>query len=80
MDGIVVGWGHSPFGRLDALSFEDLVAMVTREALADADVEAEEVDGVWLGNFNSGMIPDGFCSSIDTARRPGTSLHACYPL
>ena len=43
MDGVIMGWGHSPFGRLDALSFDDLVAMVTPEALADAWVEAEEM-------------------------------------
>lgn len=64
MDAVIVGWGHSPFGKLDALSFEDLVGMVTREALADAQVSGDEVDGVWLGNFNSGMMPDGFCSSM----------------
>lgn len=71
MDSVIVGWGHSPFGRLDAMSLEDLVAMVTREALADACVEADEVDGVWLGNFNSGMIPDGFCSSMILHADPG---------
>lgn len=64
MDAFIVGWGHSPFGKLDALSFEDLVKMVTRQALDDAGVGGAEVDGVWLGNFNSGMMSDGFCSSM----------------
>jgi acetyl-CoA C-acetyltransferase len=30
----------------------------------DAKVGAEEVDGIWLGNLNGGLIPDSFCSSL----------------
>jgi acetyl-CoA C-acetyltransferase len=61
---VIVGWGHSKFGKLDALSLEDLIQQVTQEALADAGISGREVDAVWLGHFNSGMVPDGFCSSM----------------
>ncbi|PTD27739.1 acetyl-CoA acetyltransferase [Sphingomonas fennica] len=34
------------------------------EALADAGIDGSQVDAVWLGHFNSGLVPDGFCSSM----------------
>jgi acetyl-CoA C-acetyltransferase len=66
----IVGWGHSKFGKLDALSLEDLIQQVTREALADAGITGRDVDALWLGHFNSGMVPDGFWSSMITGADP----------
>lgn len=63
---VMVGWGHTPFGRLDALSLERLIRAAATEALANAGVTAREVDAVWLGHFNAGLVPDGFCSSMVT--------------
>ncbi len=60
----IVGWGHSPFGRLDALDLETLIAKVSREAISHSGITANEVDAAWLGNLNGGMIPDVFCSSM----------------
>lgn len=60
----IVGSGHTKFGRLDALTLEDLIVSATREALADAQIGASEIDAVYLGHFNSGMVPDGFASSL----------------
>lgn len=84
MEPVIVGWGHTGFGKLDALSLEDLIQQAGRDALADAGVEAARVDAVWLGHFNSGLVEDGFCSSmilgIDPALRfkPATRLeNAC---
>jgi len=64
MAACMVGWGHSPFGRFDHEDLESLIVHVTRRALEDAGVGAEEVDGIWLGNLNGGLIPDSFCSSL----------------
>lgn len=64
MDALIVGWGHTPFGRLDNMSLEALIVSSAREAMDDAAVEPGAVDGVWLGNFNSGLVPDGFCSPM----------------
>ncbi len=61
---VIVGWGHTKFGRLDGQSLETLIAGAAREALDDAGVEPAEVDAAWLGHFNSGLVPDGFCSSM----------------
>ncbi len=63
MTSVIVGWGHTRFGRLDG-SLEDLIQQAAREALNDAGLTGADVDAVWLGNFNAGMVPDGFCSSM----------------
>jgi len=60
----MVGWAHSPFGRLDALDLEALIAGVAREAIGHAGIEANEIDGVWLGQLNGGFVPEIFASSL----------------
>ncbi len=67
---VIVGWGHTAFGRRDDASLEDLIHAATRQALASAGIGAGEVDGVWLGHFNSGLVADGFCSSMVLASDP----------
>lgn len=64
MTACIVGWGHSPFGRLDALDLEALICGVTHAALADAGVDAGEIDGIWLGHLNGGLVPEIFCASM----------------
>jgi len=79
----IAGWGHTKFGRLVG-DVEDLVVEAGREALAHAGVSPGDVDGIWMGHFNGGMVGDGFPSSmalqIDPALRftPATRLeNAC---
>lgn len=64
MTACIVGWAHSNFGRRDGEDLEDLIVAVTRQAIADAGIGAEELGGIWLGNFNGGFVPDSFCSSL----------------
>lgn len=59
----IVGSGHTQFGRLDA-SLEALIVSAAREALAEAELTGADVDAVFLGHFNSGMVGDGFASSL----------------
>jgi acetyl-CoA C-acetyltransferase len=66
----IVGWGHTKFGKLDAWSLEDMIVAAAREAIGDAGLAAGDIDAVWLGQFNSGLIPDGFCSSMILAADP----------
>ncbi|MGR3759720.1 thiolase family protein [Roseobacteraceae bacterium NS-SX3] len=80
----IAGWGHTKFGKLPEMDLQDLVVAAGQEALTDAGVSAAEVDGIWLGHFNAGMVADGFPSSlalaIDPALRytPATRLeNAC---
>src|SRR3546814_12087222 len=60
----IVGSGHTKFGRLDALTLEDLIVSAAQEALEEAQIAAAEIDAVYLGHFNSGLVPDGFASSL----------------
>ncbi|MEO8386123.1 MAG: acetyl-CoA acetyltransferase [Betaproteobacteria bacterium] len=64
MAACIVGWAHSPFGRRDNEDLESLIVAVSRQAMTDAAIGAEEVDGIWLGNLNGGLVPDTFCSSL----------------
>ena len=52
MNPSMIGWSHIPFGRLDD-SLEEMIIKVARGAIADAGVDAGEVDAMWLGHFNS---------------------------
>lgn len=60
----IVGAGHTPFGRFDGRTLEDLIVQATREALADAGIGGDEVDAIYLGHFNSGLVPDAFAASL----------------
>ena len=64
MSTYIVGWAHSPFGRLDQFDLEALITGVTRDAIADAGIAAKDIDAMWLGNLNGGFVPDIFCSSM----------------
>src|SRR6266702_1897538 len=64
MTGCIVGWAHSPFGRLDGESVESLVVKAANGALADAGIEAKDVDEIVLGHFNAGFSPQDFTASL----------------
>jgi acetyl-CoA C-acetyltransferase len=64
MTACIVGIAHTPFGKLDAESVESLVVRVAREALADAGVEAKDVEEVVLGHYNGGFTPQNFTASL----------------
>jgi acetyl-CoA C-acetyltransferase len=66
----IVGWGHTPFGRLDGQDLESLILAASRQAIDDAGLAARDIDAVYLGHFNSGMVPDGFCASMPLALDP----------
>ena len=71
MEPVIVGWGHSKFGRLAEQNLSGLIRSVAQEALLSAGIDASDVDAVWLGHFNSGLVPDGFCSSMILGDDPG---------
>lgn len=60
----IVGSGHTAFGRFDGRTLEELIVEATHEALESARVDAERIDAVFLGHFNSGLVKDGFASSL----------------
>src|SRR5215213_8884725 len=64
MTGCIVGWAHTPFGRLDGETVESLIVQVANGALADAGIEARDVDEIVLGHFNAGFSPQDFTASL----------------
>lgn len=60
----IVGWAHTPFGRLDGQDLESLIGSVTKDAIAHAGIAADRVDGIWLGQLNGGFVPEIFASSL----------------
>lgn len=64
MNSHIVGWGHTKFGRLENKSIEDLIVDAASEAMAHAGIDPSQIDAVWVGHFNSGMVDDGFVSSL----------------
>lgn len=80
----IIGWGHTKFGKLTDKSLEDLMRDAGGEALAHAGISARDIDGIFVGHFNGGMVGDGFPASLalsihkDLRFTPATRLeNAC---
>jgi len=64
MTACIVGWAHTPFGKLDTETVESLIVRVTTEALEHAGIGPEDVDEVVLGHFNGGFSAQEFTASL----------------
>jgi acetyl-CoA C-acetyltransferase len=64
MTACIVGWAHTPFGKLTGETVESLIVRVTNEALTDAGVAANDVDEIVLGHFNAGFSAQDFTASL----------------
>jgi acetyl-CoA C-acetyltransferase len=64
MTAAIVGWAHTPFGRLEGETVESLIVKVAAGALADAGVAAADVDEIVLGHFNAGFSPQDFTAAL----------------
>ncbi|MFJ6375806.1 acetyl-CoA acetyltransferase [Pseudarthrobacter oxydans] len=83
-DVLLTGWGHSRFGKLADETLESLIVQVATEAIAGAAIEPGQIDEIYVGQFNSGMMPLAFPSSLalqvspDLANVPATRVeNAC---
>ena len=64
MTAAIVGWAHTPFGKLADETVESLIVRVATEALANAGIDAADVDEIVLGHFNAGFSPQDFTASL----------------
>ena len=64
MSPCIIGWSHTPFGKLEGETVESLVVTAARDALAHAGIAASDVDEVVLGHFNAGFSPQDFTASL----------------
>jgi acetyl-CoA C-acetyltransferase len=66
----IVGWAHSPFGKLDDPDVETLFGRVAGAALEHAGVEAADIDLVVAGVLNNGFSRQGFEAALVGAAHP----------
>lgn len=66
----IVGWGHTPFGKLDQTDLEHLFCDAVNPALGRAGVEAADIDGIFVGTFNGGFVPQDFSASLAGVAMP----------
>ena len=64
MTACIVGWAHTPFGRLEGETLEGLIVRVATQALADAGIGPGDVDEIVLGHFNAGFSAQDFTASL----------------
>src|SRR5579864_8178707 len=84
MTACIIGWAHTPFGRLENETVESLVTAAAKAALDDAGVAASDVDEILLGHFNAGFSAQDFTASLvlqaspDLRFKPATRVeNAC---
>jgi acetyl-CoA C-acetyltransferase len=80
----IIGWAHTPFGKLENESVESLVTGAAIAALDDAGIAAADVDEILLGHFNAGFSVQDFTASLvlqaspDLRFKPATRVeNAC---
>lgn len=64
MTASIVGWAHTPFGKMDAETIESLIVRVSTDALVDAGIAPGDVDEIILGHFNAGFSPQDFTAAL----------------
>jgi len=66
----IIGWGHTPFGKHDQVDLEQLFRDAVHPALARAGVEAQDIDGIFVGTFNGGFVPQDFSAALAGVAMP----------
>ncbi len=60
----IVGWAHSPFGKLEDPDIESLIGRVANAAIADAGIAPHDIEGTFLSLFNNGFSNQDFPASL----------------
>lgn len=66
----IIGWGHTPFGKLDNLDLEQLIRDAALPAIASAGLEPADIDGIFIGHFNGGFVRQDFSASLAAVAIP----------
>jgi acetyl-CoA C-acetyltransferase len=64
MTAAIVGWAHTPFGKLEGETVESLVVKAATDAMAHAGIGPKDVDEIMLGHFNGGFSAQDFTASL----------------
>ena len=64
MTASIIGWAHTPFGKLQDQTLESLIVAVARDAIAHAGVAPADIDAIFLGHFNAGFSAQDFTAAL----------------
>jgi acetyl-CoA C-acetyltransferase len=67
----LIGFAHTPFTRAPGADIEALMARVATESIADAGLEASDIDAVVIGHFGHGLIEQGFVAGLSSGLAAG---------
>ena len=60
----IVGWAHTPFGKLEDPDIELLIGRVAGAAIEDAGIAPGDIDGTFVSLFNNGFSKQDFPASL----------------
>jgi acetyl-CoA C-acetyltransferase len=60
----IVGWAHSPFGKLEDPDIESLIGRVAGAAIEDAGIAPGEIEAGFVSLFNNGFSKQDFPASL----------------
>jgi acetyl-CoA C-acetyltransferase len=66
----MVGWGHTPFGKLDGLEIEEMIRDAALPAVHSAGLELKDIDGIFIGHFNGGFVKQDFSGAMAAVAMP----------
>ncbi|MFT3666328.1 acetyl-CoA acetyltransferase [Piscinibacter sp.] len=66
----IVGWGHTPFGKLDNIDAEQLIRDAALPAIASAGLAPADIDGLFVGHFNGGFLRQDFSGAMAAVAIP----------
>src|SRR5690348_16373140 len=66
----IIGWAHSPFGRLEDPDIEALIGRVARTAIDDAVIAPSEVEASFVSLFNNVFSAQDFPASLVLQHAP----------
>ena len=61
---MITGWGHTQFGKLDSIDLEQLFRDAALPAIQSAGLAPADLDGVFVGHFNGGFVPQNFTAAL----------------
>jgi acetyl-CoA C-acetyltransferase len=66
----IIGWAHTPFGRSPAPDVTALLTEVISPALSSAQIDASDVDAVFVSVYNNGFSAQGFEAALVSVAEP----------
>ena len=64
MSACIVGWKHLKFGKHQGRDLESLIVEAAAGAIEDAGIAPADVDAIFIGTFNGGLVAQDFPASL----------------